>query len=66
MILKLKKNNNTIVFQKFPKEPLPVVVRNVFDFDRYSPEVFDTLVTVLHKHGIPIGTSPNNIALAKE
>nr|XP_050853012.1 von Willebrand factor A domain-containing protein 8 [Vespula vulgaris]XP_050853013.1 von Willebrand factor A domain-containing protein 8 [Vespula vulgaris] len=52
--------------EKFPKEPLPVVVRNVFDFDRYSPEVFDTLVTVLHKHGIPIGTSPNNIALAKE
>ncbi|KAI4486325.1 hypothetical protein M0802_012344 [Mischocyttarus mexicanus] len=52
--------------EKFPNETLPVVVRNVFDFDRYSPEVFDTLVTVLHKHGIPVGTSPNNIALAKE
>ncbi|KAK2575217.1 hypothetical protein KPH14_002679 [Odynerus spinipes] len=52
--------------EKFPNEPLSAVVRNVFDFDRYSPEVFDTLVTVLHKHGIPIGTSPNNVALAKE
>ncbi|RLU26772.1 hypothetical protein DMN91_000569 [Ooceraea biroi] len=52
--------------EKFPNEPLASVVRNVFDFDRYSQEVFDTLVTVLHKHGIPVGTSPTNIALAKE
>lgn len=53
-------------FKKFPKEPLSSVVRNVFDFDRYSAEVFDTLVKILHKNGIPIGTDVNNIALAKE
>ncbi|XP_076231251.1 von Willebrand factor A domain-containing protein c12.2 [Calliopsis andreniformis] len=52
--------------EKFPQESLANVVRNVFDFDRYSQEVFDTLVSVLHKHGIPIGTSPASIALAKE
>ncbi|XP_044576312.1 von Willebrand factor A domain-containing protein 8 [Cotesia glomerata] len=52
--------------QKFQKEPLSSVVRNVFDFDRYSAEVFDTLVKILHKNGIPIGTDVNNIALAKE
>ncbi|XP_033322690.2 von Willebrand factor A domain-containing protein c12.2 [Megalopta genalis] len=52
--------------EKFPQEPLANVVQNVFDFDRYSKEVFDTLVSVLHKHGIAIGTSPTNIALAKE
>ncbi|KAG5321336.1 VWA8 protein, partial [Acromyrmex heyeri] len=52
--------------EKFPNEPLSTVVRNVFDFDRYSQEIFDTLVTVLHKYGIPVGTSPTNIALAKE
>ncbi|XP_024941330.1 von Willebrand factor A domain-containing protein 8 isoform X2 [Cephus cinctus] len=52
--------------QKFPNESLGNVVRNVFDFDRYSQEIFDTLVSVLHKHGIPIGTNPNNVALAKE
>ncbi|XP_011166750.2 von Willebrand factor A domain-containing protein 8 isoform X1 [Solenopsis invicta] len=52
--------------EKFPNEPLSTVVRNVFDFDRYSQEIFDTLVTVLHKHGIPVGTSPTNVALAKE
>ncbi|XP_077256080.1 von Willebrand factor A domain-containing protein c12.2 isoform X2 [Temnothorax americanus] len=52
--------------EKFPNEPLGTVVRNVFDFDRYSQEIFDTLVTVLHKHGIPVGTSPTNVALAKE
>ena len=52
--------------EKFPQEPLSKVVRNVFDFDRYSEETFDTLVSVLHEHGIPIGTSSTNIALAKE
>lgn len=52
--------------EKFPQEPLSKVVRNVFDFDRYSEETFDTLVSVLHEHGIPIGTSPTNISLAKE
>ena len=52
--------------EKFPQESLANVVRNVFDFDRYSEETFNTLVSVLHKHGIPIGTSPTNIALAKE
>ncbi|XP_012146606.2 von Willebrand factor A domain-containing protein c12.2 isoform X1 [Megachile rotundata] len=52
--------------EKFPQESLANVVRNVFDFDRYSEETFSTLVSVLHKHGIPIGTSPTNIALAKE
>ncbi|XP_076618440.1 von Willebrand factor A domain-containing protein c12.2 isoform X2 [Colletes latitarsis] len=52
--------------EKFPQESLANVVRNVFDFDRYSQEVFETLVSVLHKHGIPIGTSPTNVALAKE
>lgn len=57
---------NFMCFQKFSQESLATVVRNVFDFDRYSEETFNTLVSVLHKHGIPIGTSPTNIALAKE
>ncbi|XP_023290706.1 von Willebrand factor A domain-containing protein 8 [Orussus abietinus] len=52
--------------QQFPDEPLATVMNNVFDFDRYSQEVFDTLVTILHKHGIPVGTSGNNVAFGKE
>ncbi|XP_066591206.1 von Willebrand factor A domain-containing protein 8 [Prorops nasuta] len=52
--------------QEFPNEPLGNVVRNVFDFDRYSEEVYNTLINVLHKHGIPIGTSSSNVILAKE
>ncbi|XP_044016608.1 von Willebrand factor A domain-containing protein 8 isoform X2 [Aphidius gifuensis] len=52
--------------QQFPDEPLTSVVKNVFDFDRYTSEVFETLVDVLHKHGIPLGTSIKNISLAKE
>jgi len=42
------------------------VVRNVFDFDSYSQEAKEMLVNTLHKHGIPIGTKPTNIALGKE
>jgi hypothetical protein len=55
-----------IFFQEFPHEGLASVVRNVFDFDSYSQEVKDMLVTTLHKHGIPIGTKPSSIAMGKE
>uniref|UniRef100_A0A674IEB4 von Willebrand factor A domain-containing protein 8 n=1 Tax=Terrapene triunguis TaxID=2587831 RepID=A0A674IEB4_9SAUR len=52
--------------QKFPTEGLANVVRNVFDFDSYNNEMRDTLISTLHKHGIPIGAKPTSIQLAKE
>jgi len=52
--------------QRFPDDGLGNVVRNVFDFDSYSTEVKTSLSDVLHKHGIPIGTDPRTIQLAKE
>nr|CAD7429314.1 unnamed protein product [Timema monikensis] len=52
--------------QEFQGESLSSVVRNVFDFDRYSREVQETLIETLHKHGIPMGANPSNINLAKE
>ncbi|XP_034614310.1 von Willebrand factor A domain-containing protein 8 [Trachemys scripta elegans] len=52
--------------QKFPIEGLANVVRNVFDFDSYNNEMRDTLISTLHKHGIPIGAKPTSIQLAKE
>merc|ERR1719369_678216 len=52
--------------EKFPNDGLGTVVRNVFDFDSYSKETRDTLTEVLHKHGIPIGTDPRSVRLAKE
>ncbi|XP_065352663.1 von Willebrand factor A domain-containing protein 8 isoform X2 [Cloeon dipterum] len=52
--------------QKFPEEGIASVVRNVFDFDSYSQEAKEVLVNTLHKHGIPIGTKPSNVALGKE
>nr|CAD7437743.1 unnamed protein product [Timema bartmani] len=52
--------------QEFRDESLASVVRNVFDFDRYSREVQETLIETLHKHGIPMGANPSNINLAKE
>uniref|UniRef100_A0A8C8RXU2 von Willebrand factor A domain-containing protein 8 n=1 Tax=Pelusios castaneus TaxID=367368 RepID=A0A8C8RXU2_9SAUR len=52
--------------QKFPAEGLANVVRNVFDFDSYNNEMRDTLISTLHKHGIPLGAKPTSIQLAKE
>ncbi|PSN51375.1 von Willebrand factor A domain-containing protein 8, partial [Blattella germanica] len=48
--------------QEFPNESLASVVRNVFDFDSYSKEVQEVLVQTLHKHGIPVGADPANLA----
>ena len=52
--------------QNYPEDGLATVVRNVFDFDSYTPETQDSLAQVLHKHGIPIGASARNLQLAKE
>lgn len=52
--------------QEFPTEGIGTVVRNVFDFDTYHPELLEVVVKVLHKHGIPAGASPTNIHLAPE
>jgi len=52
--------------QKFPSEGLVQVVHNVFDFDSYNKEMKDQIIETLHKHGIPMGSSPHNVILAKE
>ncbi|XP_049790817.1 von Willebrand factor A domain-containing protein 8 [Schistocerca nitens] len=52
--------------QVFPHEGLVSVVRNVFDFDSYSPEAQETVIQILQKHGIPMGASPSDIRLARE
>jgi len=52
--------------ERFPDDGLGNIVRNVFDFDSYSKEVKESLTEVLHKHGIPLGTSQREIKLAKE
>uniref|UniRef100_A0A914V4A4 Uncharacterized protein n=1 Tax=Plectus sambesii TaxID=2011161 RepID=A0A914V4A4_9BILA len=40
---------------KFPPAGQTTFVGNVFDFDAFSSDAAETLVTVLRKHGIPIG-----------
>ncbi|CAL4081731.1 unnamed protein product, partial [Meganyctiphanes norvegica] len=50
--------------QEFPDEGVAGVVSNVFDFDSWSGEAKETLIRVMHRHGIPVGTSPNSINLA--
>ena len=52
--------------QAFPNEGLANVVRNVFDFDSYHPEVKEVVTEVMHKHGVPVGASLANINLSKE
>ena len=49
----------------FPEEGLSNAVRNVFDFDSFDKDTQRLLVQVLHKHGIPFGSSPSNVKLAK-
>ncbi|XP_061716491.1 von Willebrand factor A domain-containing protein 8 [Cydia pomonella] len=39
--------------QKYPSEDLASAISNVFDFDRYSKEMADTLLEVLHASGLP-------------
>lgn len=39
--------------QKYPNEDLASAIGNVFDFDRYSKEMSDTLLEVLHASGLP-------------
>ncbi|CAK1551283.1 unnamed protein product, partial [Leptosia nina] len=40
--------------QKYPDEDLATAIGNVFDFDRYSKDMADTLLEVLHASGLPI------------
>ncbi|KAG0722072.1 von Willebrand factor A domain-containing protein 8 [Chionoecetes opilio] len=52
--------------EAFPDDGVAHVVRNVLDFDSWAGDAKETLVRVMHRHGIPIGTSPRNISLAKK
>ncbi|CAG4971078.1 unnamed protein product [Colias eurytheme] len=39
--------------QQYPEEELATAIGNVFDFDRYSQDIADTLLEVLHASGLP-------------
>ncbi|XP_023941851.1 von Willebrand factor A domain-containing protein 8 [Bicyclus anynana] len=39
--------------QKYPEEDLATAIGNVFDFDRYSKDMADALLEVLHASGLP-------------
>lgn len=41
--------------QKFPQAEIEDAILNVFDFDKYNPEMVETLGQVLAKHGFPGG-----------
>ena len=48
----------------FPGEGVSTVVRNVFDFDSYSSHLLETVISTLHRHGIPLGANRKNVKLA--
>ena len=52
--------------QEYPGEGIGSVVRNVFDFDSYNPDLLEVVLKVLHKHGIPAGADRTNIQLAPQ
>ena len=55
-----------IHLQVYPDDGLGQVVRNVFDFDSYHPDVQKTVLSTLRKHGIPVGLTVRDVTLAKE
>ncbi|KIH62118.1 hypothetical protein ANCDUO_07601 [Ancylostoma duodenale] len=40
---------------KFPDDSLTTAIRNVFDFDSFSPDAIKAVEEVFQKHGIPFG-----------
>ena len=46
--------------QRYPGDGVDRILRNVFDFDNYSPEERELLTDVFQRHGIPfaMGASP--------
>ena len=55
-----------LLLQVYPGEGVGTVVRNVFDFDSYNPDLLEVVLKVLHKHGIPAGADKTNIQLAPQ
>ena len=55
-----------IIPQVYPDDGLGQVVRNVFDFDTYHPDVQKTVLSTLRKHGIPVGVTVRDVKLTKE
>ncbi|XP_064465910.1 von Willebrand factor A domain-containing protein 8-like isoform X2 [Ornithodoros turicata] len=51
--------------EAFPNDGITSVLKNVFDFDSYNKENRKLLLSVLHKHGIPVDASPENVQLAR-
>ncbi|XP_008476364.3 von Willebrand factor A domain-containing protein 8 [Diaphorina citri] len=43
--------------QKYPEDSMAEAVSNVFDFDKYNSTVKETLLKILHTHGIPVNLS---------
>ncbi len=54
--------------EKFPDDSLASVLSNVSDFDHFSEhsDLKNTFIEVMHKHGIPIGSSSFQVGLAKQ
>lgn len=51
--------------EAFPNDGIALVLKNVFDFDSYNKENRKLLLSVLHKHGIPVDVSLDNVKLGK-
>ena len=45
----------TYILNRFPQDPLAVVLENVFAFDAYDAQMREVLYDVFLRHGIPLG-----------
>ncbi|XP_075230942.1 von Willebrand factor A domain-containing protein c12.2 [Lycorma delicatula] len=46
--------------QAFPNDTISNAIGNVFDFDRYSKDVKDTLLEVLNEYKLPVSLTPHS------
>lgn len=46
--------------QRYPNDDIADVIENVLDFDRYAPEAWDQVTSVLAKHGLYVANDNEN------
>ena len=44
--------------QAYPEDGITAALSNVLDFEQQQGDIWDMVVSILHKHGIPFGARP--------
>ena len=44
--------------QAYPEDGITAALSNVLDFEQQQGDIWEMVVSILHKHGIPFGARP--------